>query len=118
MSKYADHYHHASSLLELRTLCLRLPEDQGLNSYDTRITSMLLQQSPHSVLWIGLGSGHLLLLNAVNRRALMLIKRHVSSVRYLAMVKAILDEKPVNYIISGGFGFQQRPGQHSIPSKG
>lgn len=95
----------------------RLPADKALSTYESRITSILLQQSPYSMLWVGLGSGHMLLFNGVSKRFLMVTKRHIKSVRCLQLVKTIFAEKPVNYVISGGFGFQQRPG-YSAPNKG
>lgn len=95
----------------------RLPSDRALSTYEARITSLLLQQSPHSMLWVGLGSGHMLMFNATSQRLLMTIKRHVQSVRCLQLVKTMFAEKPVNYVISGGFGFQQRPG-YSAPIRG
>lgn len=47
----------------------------------------------------------------------MRTKRHVQPVRCLQLVKTVLAEKPVNFVISGGLGFQQRPG-YSAPTKG
>lgn len=39
----------------------------------------------------------------------MVVKRHMSAVRGLLSVRALVGEKPAHLIISGGFGFQQRP---------
>lgn len=103
--------------VKLINLLLRLPQGKALSSREARITSLLLQQSPHSMLWVGLASGHMLMLDATSRRLLMATKRHMKSVRCLQLVKTIYAEKPVNYVISGGFGFQQRPG-YSAPNKG
>ena len=96
----------------------RLPQDQALSTYEARITSILLQQSPYSMLWIGLGSGHMLIFNATTQRLLMVTKRHVKSVRCLQLVRTIMGEKPVNFVISGGFGFLERPGYNSPNKKG
>lgn len=68
-------------------------------------------------MWIGFGSGHMLLLSVTSRKPLMVTKRHMHSIRCLQLVKAIMAEKTVNYVISGGFGFQQRPG-YEAPIKG
>ena len=90
-------------------LRLQLPKDKCLSPLEARVTSMLLQQQPSSTLWLGLGSGHLLLVNSTTRVPLMVVKRHMSAVRGLLSVRALVGEKPAHLIISGGFGFQQRP---------
>lgn len=95
----------------------RLPPDRVLSTYEARVTSLLLQPSTHPMLWVGLGSGHMLMFNATSQRLLMTTKRHVQSVRCLQLVKTMFAENPVNYVISGGFGFQQRPG-YSAPNRG
>lgn len=96
-------------------LC-RFP-DTKINTYDARVTAMLLQPTPNSNLWLGLGSGHLLVINAVSHTPLIATKRHVGAIRCLQSVKALVSEKPVHLILSGGFGFLQRPG-YQAPSKG
>ena len=79
---------------------------------------MLLQQQPSSTLWLGLGSGHLLLVNATTRTPLVVIKRHMSAVRGLLSVRALVGDKPAHLILSGGYGFQQRPSNSSQTEKG
>lgn len=88
---------------------LQLPKEKRLTPLQARVTSLLLQQQPSSTLWLGLGSGHLLLVNATTRVPLMVVKRQVSAVRGLLSVRALVGEKPAHLILSGGFGFQQRP---------
>lgn len=88
---------------------LQLPKEKRLTPLQARVTSLLLQQQPSSTLWLGLGSGHLLLVNATTRIPLMAVKRQVSAVRGLLSVRALVGEKPAHLILSGGFGFQQRP---------
>lgn len=78
---------------------------------------MLLQPPPTSNLWLGLGSGHLLVINAVSHTPLVATRRHVGAIRCLQSVKALVSEKPVHLILSGGYGFLQRPG-YQAPSKG
>lgn len=95
----------------------RLPHDERVSAYDARVLSLQLQQYPTSVLWIGLSSGHLLLVNVMSKRPIMLTKRHMSSIRCIRLVKATIADKPVHYVMSGGYGFQQRPGA-SAPKKG
>ena len=50
------------------------------------------------------------MLNATSLRFSMATKRHMKSVRCLQLVKTVSAEEPVNYVISGGFGFRPRPG--------
>ena len=88
---------------------LQLPKEKRLTPLQARVTSLLLQQQPSSTLWLGLGSGHLLLVNATTRIPLMAVKRQLSAVRGLLSVRALVGEKPAHLILSGGFGFQQRP---------
>ena len=92
---------------------LQLPKDKRLSYLESRVTSMLLQQQPSSTLWLGLGSGHLLLVNSITRVPLMVVKRHMSAVRGLLSVRALVGEKPAHLILSGGIGFQQRPANSS-----
>ncbi len=47
----------------------------------------------------------------------MTTKRHVKSVRCIQLVRTVSAEEPVNYVISGGFGFRPRPG-YSTTSRG
>ena len=97
---------------------LQLPKEKRLTPLQARVTSLLLQQQPSSTLWLGLGSGHLLLVNATTRIPLMAVKRQVSAVRGLLSVRALVGEKPAHLILSGGFGFQQRPTTSSHPNRG
>ena len=53
------------------------------------MTSMLLQPAPNSTLWLGLRSGHMLLINAASQTALLATKRHVSAVKCIQSVKAL-----------------------------
>ena len=70
---------------------------------------MLLQSSPSSTLWVGIGSGHILLVNSITRVPLMVVKRHMSAVRGLLSVRALVADKPAHLVLSGGYGFHQRP---------
>ena len=88
----------------------RLPKDIAQDSIDTYVTSMHLQPPPYSILWIGLASGHLLIINASSRTPLMNTKRHVDAIRSIQSVKALVADKPVHLILTSGFGFRQRPG--------
>ena len=97
-------------------LLCRLP-DAKIETYDARVTAMLLQPPPSSNLWLGLGSGYLLVINAVSHTPLIVTQRHVGAIRCLKCVTALVEEKKVYLILSGGFGFLQRPG-YQAPSKG
>ncbi len=87
-----------------------LPKDQAMDASDLRVTSMHLQAPPTPVLWLGLSTGHLLIVNASSRNPLMIAKRHCGAVRSIQSVKALIADKPVHLILTAGFGFLQRPG--------
>ena len=95
----------------------RFSHNKEVSSHDARVMSLQLQQYPSSILWVGLASGHLLLVNALSKRPVMVTKRHMRSIRCIRLVKATIADKPVHYVMSGGYGFQQRPGS-SAPEKG
>ena len=78
---------------------------------------MQLQQHPNSVLWLGLGSGHILLLNSLSMRPVMATKRHVHSVCCIQIIDTTLNDKPIRHILSSGYGFLERPGSKA-PKKG
>ena len=102
----------------LSSLSYRLsPSEKRLTPLEGRVTSMLLQQQPSTTLWLGLGSGHLLLVNSVTRTPMMVVRRHVSAVRGLLSVKALVGDKPSHLILNGGLGFLQRP-PYSLHSRG
>ena len=67
----------------------RLPKESAIDVHSARVASMFLQPPPHPVLWLGLQSGHLLLINAVSRAPIMVTKRHVTSIRCIQSVKAL-----------------------------
>ena len=56
--------------------------------HGARVTAMLLQQPPDPCLWVGLSSGHVILINAATHSADMVVRRHVSAVREIQSVKA------------------------------
>lgn len=39
----------------------------------------------------------------------MVVKRHMSAVRGLLSVRALVADKPAHLVLSGGYGFHQRP---------
>ena len=84
---------------------------------EARVLSMVLQHQPSGVLWVGLASGHILLMNSVSMRPIMATRRHVHSVCCIRLVETVLNEKPLRHILSSGFGFLQRPGSDA-PKKG
>jgi hypothetical protein len=94
-----------------------LPHGSTVDTRGARVTSMLLQPHPHSVMWVGLGSGYLLLISATLHKPLMAVRRHVDAIRSLQCLRVTETDKPVHLILSAGFGFRQRPGG-TTPHKG
>eukprot|EP00731_Ephydatia_muelleri_P029295 Em0020g939a len=84
-----------------------------MDTKDLRVTCMLLQPPPQSVLWVGLGTGHILLLNATSMVPIVAAKRHVSSVKCMQMTRAQVGEATVNLVVSAGLGFHPRVPQSS-----
>ena len=52
------------------------------------MTSLYLKEAPLAELWVGLGSGHLLIVNASTHVPLMVVRRHLGPVRCMDAVKA------------------------------
>ncbi|KAL5473187.1 hypothetical protein EMCRGX_G027636 [Ephydatia muelleri] len=86
---------------------------EKMDTKDLRVTCMLLQPPPQSVLWVGLGTGHILLLNATSMVPIVAAKRHVSSVKCMQMTRAQVGEATVNLVVSAGLGFHPRVPQSS-----
>ena len=49
---------------------------------------MYLKEAPLAELWVGLGTGHLLVLNASTRAPLMVVGRHLGPIRCMGAVRA------------------------------
>jgi hypothetical protein len=64
-----------------------LPHGSTVDTRGARVTSMLLQPHPHSVMWVGLGSGYLLLISATLHKPLMAVRRHVDAIRSLQCLR-------------------------------
>lgn len=52
------------------------------------MTSLYLKEAPLAELWVGLGSGHLLIVNASTRVPLMVVRRQLGPIRCMDSVKA------------------------------
>lgn len=90
--------------------CQLILEKSGITEaiHETRVVSLLLQQSIHQ-LWVGLGSGHVILINSSTKEPLRIIKRHVSAVRCMEACKGPAFGKPLSLVMTGGMGFIERP---------
>ena len=67
----------------------RLPKEAPIDVHGARVASLFLQPPPHPVMWFGLRSGNLLLIDAVSRTPIMVTERHVTSIRCIQSVKAL-----------------------------
>ena len=65
---------------------------------------MLLQPHPHSVMWVGLGSGQLLLISAPSRNPIMVVRRHVDAIRALRCQK-VPGLKKINCALRASISF-------------
>ena len=63
-------------------------DDCPYDNHDLRVTSLYLKEAPLAELWVGLGSGHLLIVNASTRVPLMVVQRHLGPIRCMDAVKA------------------------------
>ena len=64
----------------------------------------------HKTLWVGLGTGHVVLVDPSTRKPLKLIHRHVSAVRCLADTHSSSSPKSASLVLTGGMGFIERHG--------
>lgn len=71
-----------------------------------RVVSLLLQQS----LWVGLGTGHVIIIDPSTQQPLSIIGRHTSSVRCMVDAREPAFGKQVSLVLTGGMGFVERPG--------
>lgn len=90
--------------------CKTILERSGVTeaSHDVRVLSLLLQQKKRQ-LWIGLGSGHVILINPSTKEPLRIIRRHVSAVRCMEACCGPAFGKPLSLVMTGGMGFIERP---------
>ena len=78
------------------------------DAHDLRVVSLLLQQRKHQ-LWIGLGSGYVILINPMTKEPLRIIRRHVSTVRCMEACSGPAFGKPLSLVMTGGMGFIEGP---------
>lgn len=78
-------------------------EDQSARGM--RVVSLLIHRN---VLWVGIGCGRILLIDARSMAPLMMMNRHKSAVRVLAKAEINDGGKPMSVVLSGGLGFVQR----------
>lgn len=89
--------------------CMAILKDVGYtgeNRRGTRVVSLLLS---HKTLWVGLGTGHVILIDPSTRKHLSVIQRHVSTVRCLCLADTRSPAR-TSLVLSGGMGFIERPG--------
>ena len=89
--------------------CLGILRDSDFSGdlRESRVLSLLLQ---HKTLWVGLGTGHVVLLDPVTLHPLKLIHRHVSAVRCLVNTRGRALGKSTSLVLTGGVGFIERLG--------
>lgn len=89
--------------------CMAILKESGYTGElrGTRVLSLLLS---HKTLWVGLGSGHVILIDPSTRKHLSVIQRHVAAVRCLVDTSSPASSKPTSVVLSGGMGFIERPG--------
>jgi len=98
-------------------ICILCRISDTVSASEARVLSMVLQHQPSGVLWVGLASGHILLMNSVSKQPIMATRRHGHSVCCIRLVETVLNEKPLRHVLSSGYGFLQRPGSDA-PKKG
>ena len=89
--------------------CLTILRDSGYTGdlRQARVLSLLLS---HKTLWVGLGTGHVVLVDPTTRKPLTLLHRHVSAVRCLADTGGSPLTKLTSMVLTGGMGFIERHG--------
>lgn len=90
--------------------CLEILRDNSYSgdSRGARVVSLLLA---NKTLWIGLGSGHMILLDSSTRELVSIIQRHTFAVRCLVDTRS--PDKNNSLVLSGAMGFIERPGYGS-----
>lgn len=89
--------------------CMSILKETGYDGdlREARVLSLLLSRK---ILWVGLGSGHVILIDPVTRKHLSIVRRHTSAVRCLADTRSPASSKPTSFVLSGAMGFIERPG--------
>ncbi|KAK3698088.1 hypothetical protein QZH41_017526 [Actinostola sp. cb2023] len=90
--------------------CATLANTSGIEgeSRDFRVVCMMLYDQ--TALWVGLGTGHVIVLSPKTREALYVVKRHTGTVRCMAVAcRSSMHGRPVSLVITGGMGFIERP---------
>ena len=58
-----------------------------LDPYDCRVTAMYLQSAAQPLLWVGLGSGHLIIYDTTTCAPLMMTRRHINAIRSIQSMR-------------------------------
>ena len=90
--------------------CMAILKDNGYTGdlRGARVVSLLLS---NKTLWVGLGTGHMILIDPSTRKHLSVIRRHMSAVRCLVDTRRPAEE--TSFVLSGAMGFIARPGHGS-----
>lgn len=103
-------WEHCKAKLVGHVDCMEILRDNGYSgdSRGARVVSLLLA---NRTLWIGLGSGHMILVDSSSRKLVSIIRRHVAAVRCLVDTRS--PDKNNSLVLSGAMGFIERPGYGS-----
>eukprot|EP00117_Sycon_ciliatum_P004998 scpid2454/ scgid4326/ Leucine-rich repeat serine/threonine-protein kinase 2 len=90
-------------------ICAREPleEEKRIKATDWHVVSLALDGGS---LWVGMSSGHILVVDVAKRKAQSVVQRHDRAVRCLAQVKLRSGDKSLSYVLSGAMGYLPRPG--------
>ena len=90
--------------------CMTILKDSGYTGdlRGARVVSLLIS---NKTLWVGLGTGHMILIDSLTRKHVNVIRRHMSTVRCL--VDTLSPNEETSLVLSGAMGFIERPGHGS-----
>lgn len=117
-SSIIDYWDASQPILRGSINCKPIMTESGFEAHsrDIRVVCMMLHGQ--DALWVGLGTGHVILLSRITRETLCILHRHTASVRCIAMARATTFGRSLSLIVTGGMGFVQRPGCSQKKTKG
>jgi leucine-rich repeat kinase 2 len=117
-SPLIDFWDTSQPVLRGTVNCKAIMTESGFEGESRVIRVVCMMLHGQNALWIGLGTGHIILLSPSTRETLCILNRHSSSVRCMAIARTPALCRPVSLIVTGGMGFIQRPGCNRKKAKG
>lgn len=117
-SPVIDYWDTTQPILRGSINCKPIMSESGFEAHSRDIRVVCMMLNGQHALWVGLGTGHIILLSPTTRETLCILHRHTASVRCIAMAHGVTSGRSLNFTVTGGMGFVSRPGCTQKKNKG